>query len=88
MLNRIAARTSTRARSAVATAFTSQPEPRTIGSFARGRQFLAGNFQFAGELITDQDGGLWGIYDPTNGTVSAGDVYYLETVGLVGGGIL
>ncbi len=35
-----------------------------------------------------EDGGLWGIYDPTNGTVSAGDVYYLETVGLVGGGIL
>jgi uncharacterized heparinase superfamily protein len=65
MLNRIAARTSTRARSAVATAFTSQPEPRTIGSFARGRQFLAGNFQFAGELITDQDGGLWEIDCPS-----------------------
>jgi len=32
------------------------------------------------------NGGLGGIYDPTNGTLSAGDMYFLETVGLVGGG--
>jgi prepilin-type N-terminal cleavage/methylation domain-containing protein len=33
-----------------------------------------------------QDGGLGGIYDPTNGTISSGDIYYLNTIGLVGGG--
>ncbi|WP_410482357.1 heparinase II/III family protein [Ovoidimarina sediminis] len=34
-----------------ATAFKSQPEPRSIGSFARGRQLAAGNFLFAGYLV-------------------------------------
>jgi len=33
-----------------------------------------------------QNGGLGGIYDPTNGAVAAGDIYYLNTIGLVGGG--
>ena len=31
--------------------FVSSPEPRTIGSFARGRQLIAGNFLFAGTLV-------------------------------------
>jgi prepilin-type N-terminal cleavage/methylation domain-containing protein len=35
-----------------------------------------------------EDGGLDGIYDPTNGTISAGDVYYMDMIGLVGGGVL
>ena len=34
-----------------ATGFVSQPEPKTIGSHARGRQLLAGNFLFAGRLV-------------------------------------
>ena len=33
-----------------AAGFVSQPEPKTIGSFARGRQLIAGNFLFAGFL--------------------------------------
>ena len=33
-----------------------------------------------------ENGGLGGIYDPTNGAVSAGDIYYNDTLGLVGGG--
>ena len=40
LLNRFHARLSGLARPA--TAFTSQPEPRTIGSFARGRQLHLG----------------------------------------------
>ena len=31
-----------------ATGFISQPEPRTIGSYAKGKQLLAGNLQFGG----------------------------------------
>ncbi len=62
-MNRFYARLSTRARAA--TGFTSQPEPRTIGSFARGRQLVAGNFQFAGYLITDSKAGLWDIEMPS-----------------------
>ncbi|PIE16626.1 MAG: heparinase [Rhodobacterales bacterium] len=63
LLNRISALTSTRTRPA--TAFTSQPEPKTIGSFARGRQFLAGNFQFAGMLVCEKDTSIWDIEKPT-----------------------
>ena len=62
-MNRFHARKSTRARAA--TGFTSQPEPRTIGSFARGRQLLAGNYQFAGYLIADSKVGLWDIEMPS-----------------------
>ncbi|MCK0126521.1 heparinase II/III family protein [Gelidibacter sp. F2691] len=42
----------------------SQPEPRTIGSFARGRQLLAGNFLFAGHLVNAPDHMLWDIKPP------------------------
>ncbi|WP_089898715.1 heparinase II/III family protein [Loktanella fryxellensis] len=47
------------ARKALATGFVSQPEPRGIGHFARGRQLLAGNFLFAGVLTTAPGGSIW-----------------------------
>ena len=62
VLNRLFARLSRRQRSA--TAFVSQPEPRTIGSFARGRQLIAGNLLFAGYLIESKDTGLWTVEAP------------------------
>ncbi|WP_372884116.1 heparinase II/III family protein [Shimia sp.] len=58
-MHRVHARLSTRARPA--TAFTSMPEPRTIGSFARGRQLIAGNYLFAGHLVTAPEQSLWEI---------------------------
>jgi len=45
LLNRFYARLSRKQKAA--TGFVSQPEPRTIGSFARGRQLIAGNLLFA-----------------------------------------
>nr|WP_085802537.1 heparinase II/III family protein [Roseovarius aestuarii] len=47
-----------------ATAFVSQPEPRTIGSFARGRQLSAGNFVFAGILVQQPDTSIWDLPEP------------------------
>lgn len=47
-----------------AKAFTSQPEPRTIGSFARGRQLCAGNFLFAGYLVEAPDAAIWDLPMP------------------------
>lgn len=44
--------------------FVYQPEPRTIGSFARGRQLVAGNLLFAGYLVESQDTGLWEVESP------------------------
>ncbi len=61
-LNRWQARRATWARPA--TGFVSQPEPRTIGSYARGRQLIAGNFLFAGHLIEAPDQGIWDLPTP------------------------
>ncbi|PWE29395.1 heparinase [Maritimibacter sp. 55A14] len=47
-----------------ATAFVSQPEPRTIGSHARGRQLLAGNFMFGGHLIEAPGAMIWNLDPP------------------------
>jgi uncharacterized heparinase superfamily protein len=61
-MNRYHAWRAVRARPA--TAFVSQPEPRTIGGFARGRQLLAGNFLFAGVLVEQKDSSIWQIEAP------------------------
>ncbi|WP_113912171.1 heparinase II/III family protein [Roseovarius dicentrarchi] len=60
--NRAAARRAVRARPV--TAFVSAPEPRTIGSFARGRQLSAGNFMFAGHLVAQPDTSIWDLTPP------------------------
>ncbi|MGC1505923.1 MAG: heparinase II/III family protein [Sulfitobacter sp.] len=44
--------------------FVSSPEPRTIGSFARGRQLVAGNYLFAGTLINAPGHSLWDVVPP------------------------
>ena len=51
-------------RQTAATGFVSQPEPRTIGSFAKGRQLSAGNIMFAGHLIEAPTQSLWDIAPP------------------------
>lgn len=60
--NRLAALRAARARPA--TGFVSQPEPRTIGSFARGKQLIAGNYLFAGFLIEGPGRSLWDLPTP------------------------
>ncbi|MEP2532267.1 heparinase II/III family protein [Shimia sp.] len=62
VMHRMHARISTMARPA--TGFTSMPEPRTIGLFARGKQLVAGNFLFAGHLVTAPDTSIWDIDVP------------------------
>ena len=42
-------------------AFVSHPEPKTIGNFARGQQMVAGNFQFAGDVIEAPGTAIWQI---------------------------
>ena len=59
MMHRVHARVASHARPA--TGFVSQPEPRTIGHFARGRQMLAGNFLFAGALTEAKNAVIWDI---------------------------
>lgn len=57
------ARMATRTRAHVK-GFVSSPEPRTIGSFARGRQLVAGNYLFAGTLINAPDLSIWQVDAP------------------------
>ena len=58
-LNRLHARLAARARPG--SALVSQPEPRSTGSFARGRQLCAGNLMFAGHLVEAPDAMIWDI---------------------------
>lgn len=44
--------------------FVSSPEPRTIGSFARGKQLLSGNYLFSGTLLHAPDFSLWDLTPP------------------------
>ena len=64
-LNRVHARLA--ARGHAATGFVSQPEPRSTGAFARGRQLLAGNLMFAGHLVEARDAMLWDLDAPGPG---------------------
>jgi uncharacterized heparinase superfamily protein len=48
-----------------ATGFVSQPEPKSIGSHARGRQLLAGNLLFAGQLVEAPGALLWDVPAPS-----------------------
>ena len=50
-----------------ATGFVRQPEPRSIGSYARGLQLKAGNILFAGHLIEAPNKNLWDITPPDFG---------------------
>ena len=64
-MNRFHARAATLSRPA--TAFTSTPEPRTIGSFARGRQLTGGNFLFSGFLVEAPETLIWDLPMPDDG---------------------
>ncbi|MBN2905323.1 MAG: heparinase II/III family protein [Rhodobacteraceae bacterium] len=68
-MNRLQARLSTLARPA--TGLVWQPEPRSIGSFARGRQLCAGNFLFAGDLVEAPDVSIWDLPVPSRAFAEA-----------------
>jgi uncharacterized heparinase superfamily protein len=48
-------------RAKPATGFVSQPEPRSIGLYARGKQLTAGNILLAGTLIEAPGASLWDL---------------------------
>lgn len=56
-------------RNRSATGFISQPEPRSIGDFARGTQLLAGNFSVAGQMISAPDTVIWNVPLPRQTTL-------------------
>ena len=86
-LNQWHARMATRARAHVR-GFVSSPEPRTIGSFARGRQLAAGNFLFAGSLISAPDTSPWALDAPDTAFAQALHGFgWLDDLAAVGDGV-
>ncbi|NJS40143.1 MAG: heparinase, partial [Rhodobacteraceae bacterium] len=51
-------------RAKAAGGFVSQPEPRSMGLYARGKQLVAGNVLLAGHLVEVPDTALWDIAAP------------------------
>lgn len=45
--------------------FVSQPEPRSMGSYTRGKQIMAGSLMLAGSLVEAPDRSLWDIAPPS-----------------------
>lgn len=52
------------ARRPVQTGFVTPPEPRIMGSFARGRQLIGGQFQFAGFMVEAKGASIWSLPVP------------------------
>jgi len=52
------------AQRASETGFVAPPEPRIMGSFARGRQLIAGQFQFAGFTVEAKETSIWSLPIP------------------------
>ncbi len=69
LMNRLAARRAALGRPS--TAFIAQPEPRTIGSFARGKQLSSGNFLFAGHLLQQPSTSMWDLTVPDHAFAEA-----------------
>ena len=84
-LHRLHARWAGLARAA--SGFVSQPEPRSIGLYARGRQLVAGNFLFSGHLIEAPGLSIWDIAvpDPAFGDEVQGFAW-LDDLAAVGDG--
>jgi uncharacterized heparinase superfamily protein len=59
------------ARARPPTGFVSQPEPRTIGSYAKGRQMVAGNILLAGHLVQAPSEMVWDVTQPSPGFAEA-----------------
>ncbi|TKA95478.1 heparinase, partial [Cereibacter changlensis] len=45
--------------------FLAQPEPRSIGAYARGRQLLSGTYLLAGQLVEAPRQSLWEVEAPS-----------------------
>lgn len=72
-------------RALPARGFQSQPEPRSIGLYAKGRQMVAGNFQFGGQVVEAKGGSIWDIAQPDPG--QADDIHgfvWLDDLAAVG----
>ena len=65
--------------------FVSQPEPRSIGLYGRGKQLVAGNFLFAGQLIEARGRSIWDMDEANHEfTVEVQGFAWLDDLAAVG----
>lgn len=74
-------------RTRPAAGFVSQPEPRSIGMIARGRQLVVGNYLLGGVLVEAPGLSLWQVDPPTRGfTEAAHGFTWLDDLAAAGDG--
>ena len=74
-------------RAPVAKGFVSQPEPKSIGLFARGKQLVSGNILLAGHLVQAPGKSLWDIDPPNAGFGQAAHGFaWLDDLAALGDG--
>ena len=69
-------------------AFRTQPEPRSIGLFGRGKQLMSGNFLFSGVMVQAPDIAIWDVELPDAAAVA--DIHgfgWLDDLAAVGDGL-
>ena len=71
-------------RAKPATGFVSQPEPRSIGLYARGKQLTAGNILLAGTLIEAPGSSLWDLAPDPAFVAEAQGFGWLDDLAAVG----
>ena len=82
-MNRMHARLAARTRPA--TGFKSNPEPKMIGYYARGRQLLAGNFLFSGHLLEAPGASIWDAAERVDTSANAAHGFtWLDDLAAVG----
>ena len=71
----------------VAHGFVSQPEPKSIGLFARGKQLVSGNIYLAGHLVQAPGQSLWEVVPPEMSfTQAAQGFVWLDDLAALGDG--
>ncbi len=64
--------------------FVSQPEPRSIGLYTRGKQLVSGNILLAGHLAEAPGASLWDIAAPAGFTAEAQGFAWLDDLAALG----
>ena len=74
-------------RAPPARGFLSQPEPRSIGFYARGKQMIAGNFMFAGRVVEAPGKAIWDVALAEDGQTDLSHGFvWLDDLAAVGDG--
>ncbi|MES2144204.1 MAG: heparinase II/III family protein [Pseudomonadota bacterium] len=74
-------------RAPVASGFVSQPEPKSIGLYARGKQLVSGNILLSGTLVEAPGKSIWDLATPDPGFAQAAHGFaWLDDLAALGDG--